>query len=67
MIIRAAVVSRPGRKPAMNSFSTLWFASIGLYEQQVENIAKGLAAADPSHEQQYESNAKEYCGKLDRA
>ena len=39
--------------------------SIGLYEQQVENIAKGLAAADPSHEQQYESNAKEYCRKLE--
>lgn len=39
--------------------------SIGLYEQQVENIAKGLAAADPSHTKQYESNAREYCGKLE--
>lgn len=40
--------------------------SIGLCEQQVENIAKGLAKADPSHEKQYESNAKDYCGKLEK-
>lgn len=39
--------------------------SIGLYEKQVDNIAMGLARTDPLHAKQYESNAKDYCGKLE--
>lgn len=39
--------------------------SVADYEKQVENIAKGLAEADPAHEKQYQSNAKDYCGRLE--
>ena len=39
--------------------------SIASYKKQVENIAKGLASADPAHETEYESNARDYCEKLE--
>lgn len=39
--------------------------SIELYEQQVENAARGLAKADPAHAEQYQANARAYQAKLE--
>ena len=39
--------------------------SIALYKQQVQNILEGLCKIDPEHQDNYESNAKEYLAKLE--
>ncbi len=39
--------------------------SVADYEEQVRNIARGLSKADPAHEEQYQSNAGDYCGRLE--
>ena len=39
--------------------------SVAKYEEQVENLARGLSEADPANEAQYRSNARAYCGKLE--
>ena len=43
-----------------------YWMSIPLYEEQIDNIAKGLAAADPDEKRRtvYEKNAKTYKDKL---
>ena len=43
-----------------------YWMSIPLYEEQIDNIAKGLAAADPDEKRRtvYEKNAKAYKDKL---
>lgn len=38
---------------------------VSKYMQEVDNIAKGLAALDPAHADQYRQNADRYCKKLE--
>ncbi len=39
--------------------------SIELYEKQVENVARGLAKADPGHAEKYQANAQAYKVQLE--